>query len=241
MNQKISKHKKMAKDNIALVVINILIILGYVFHLSREDVSHEVTRTLLCVLPFLVYTLVTNRTAFTIASSAFIAYVIFDNEREPPVQPLCEIPVYPPRANKPVRHVYVPYGYKKDDHWRFIDQMSCLYEPFGESTANFIVVPDVFSDPTSDMYIAPEGDHDYFMGLSEETTQYHILRPSDEIRCSGWGQYMMGRFKDSGPRIKAAFEDGVPNPSEIVRHMTNWAKEYNCQIKFVDKAYIARM
>lgn len=231
----------MAKDNVALVVINTFVIVGYVFHLFREDESHEVIRTLLSVLPFLVYTLLTNRTAFTAATSAFIAYVIFDNEREPPVQPLCQMPFYPPRVNNPVGHVYVPYGYKKDDHWRFIDQMSCLYEPFGYSGANFIVVPDVFSEnPSSDMYIAPEGDHDYFMGLSEETTQYHILRPSDEIRCHGWGPYMMGRFKESGPRIKAAFEGGVPNPSEIVRHMKDIAKKDNCQIKFADEAYKER-
>lgn len=234
------KPKKMAKDNVALVVLNTLVIAGYAFHLFHEDGAHEVARTLLSVLPFLAYTLLTNKTAFTVASSAFIAYVIFDNEREPPVQPLCKIPVYPPRPNRPIRHVYVPYGYTKDDHWRFIDQMSCLYEPYAESLGNFILVPDVFSDPLSDIYISPEGDEDYFMGLSGEETQYHILRPSDDIDCHGWGQYMVGRLKDSGPRIKAAFEGDVPNPSVLVRRMANLAKKDNCQFKFADEAYVDR-
>lgn len=220
----------MNKPNAALFVVNLLVIVGYIVHLHQEDPFFDkaVAKTLVATVPFLVYTFASNKISMTAATSAFIAYVILDNERVPVPKTVCKLSPVPVQDNVPVEHVFLAYGYTKDDHWRFLDQLSCLLDPMF-----VVIVPDVFSDPESDVYIEQVGDKDYFTSLGQKTT-YSVLRPET------WGPNMCGavtfdpvsRFANSGARIKAAFQGGLPTPSLIVNDVIKLAEARNCEIVY---------
>jgi len=162
-------------------------------------------------------------------TSIFILFVIFDHFRGPEPKKICELPVPPPGIIKQIKTIWIPYGYKKDDIWRFIDQLYCIENSFNYENA--ILIPEVFNDPYSPYFIEQDGDEDYLTSLGD-SVEYKIIRPNyngceifDVKNFDG-----ITRFSNSGSLIKGSFYGDIPSKSLVINNVIERATYLNCDL-----------
>lgn len=221
----------MIRLNLFLSILNIFVIFGCIFQQHSIDPLNntDLIRSLIFTLPLTIFTLVKNKVMLSFTTSIFILCVIFDHFRGPEPKKICELPFIPQRINKPFKTIWIPYGYKKDDIWRFIDQLYCIENPFDYD--NVILIPELFNHPNSPNYIEQDGDKDYLISLGD-SVEYKIIRP-DYNGCELFDVKNFDgitRFSNSGSLIKGSFYGDIPSKSLVINNVIERAAYLNCDL-----------